>query len=357
MDSRTNPWSFFTKTTTKEGKNYKADWSISGGILSAIAASSLGHAGDITIGKLLGKGTSFTVSSCTRNDPGWEGTAVAIKIPKIRQKEDAQHVARTIHTELQLMAYDPLREDANIVQIMGYRWFPFELYPSIMVAAAHLGTLDEYLRTRGTFVGDDWNECHRLCLDVALALTSVHAEGITHGDVKPQNVLVYYSAGPNDPESIITAQLSDFSHSNFDAGQDDGPSLGTPLFSAPEVLARFYDTSDTSTATKEDLPKSDVWSFGLLAWCLVRCQASYFQDDWLVPPYDRPPRRVPFLQSRQPSFLQSLAAGMMADSEKWIDMPPNLRKAFETLLQGCLESVPRKRFAMSESSKLLDLDR
>jgi hypothetical protein len=47
----------------------------------------------------------------------------------------------------------------------------------------------------------------------------------------------------------------------------------------------------------------------------------------------------------------------MADSEKWIDMPPNLRKAFETLLQGCLESVPRKRFAMSECSKLLDLDR
>jgi len=355
MESRTNLWSFFTGTRNEGKSEHKTRWETNAGILNAVQVSGMRHFGDLTIGNLLGQGTSFTVHSCVRHAPRCEGTAVAIKRPKVPKKGTAQDVARTIYTELLLMAHNPLREDSNIVQILGYKWFPFEMYPSVLVENAHFGTLDHYLHMRGKFAGAEWEECHRLCLDVARALTSVHAQGIIHSDVKPQNVLVCLPEGPHDPDAVVTARLTDFSHSNFNIGYDDSTfQLGTPLFSAPELLSTFYDSDYKARLAKEDLPKCDVWSFGLVAWCIMTCQANFFQDDWLLPPYDRPPQRLQFILSQPADFFQSMAYRMMKNPEEFVDMPLNMRTSFAKLLKGCLEGASCRRFSMQESSRLLD---
>jgi hypothetical protein len=143
MELRTN-WSFFTGTRNEGESEHTMRWETNAGILNAAQASGIGHFGDLTIRNLLGQGTSFTVHSCTRHARHCEGTAVAIKRAKLYQKEtgNVQDAARTIYTELLLMAHNPLHEDSNIVQIFGYRWFPFEMYLSLLVENAHFGTLD-----------------------------------------------------------------------------------------------------------------------------------------------------------------------------------------------------------------------
>jgi serine/threonine protein kinase len=358
MESNTNLWSFFTGTKNTANAQDNSLWQISAGILNSILASGIRHYGDLTIGNLLGQGTSFTVHSCIRNAPYCHGTAVAIKRPRVHKGGNSWDTAKSIYTELLLMSHSPLHEDAPIVQVMGYRWFPFEPYPSVLVEKAHFGTLDDYLHLRDGFTGGEWEDCHRLCLSVARALTSVHAEGIIHGDVKPQNILVCLPEGPNDPDAVMTARLTDFSHSTFTiGGVNSHVQIGTPLFSAPESLAAFYDTASKTQLTEEDLPKGDVWSFGLVVWCIITCQASFFQDDWLLPPYDDPPQRVQFLRSQPADFLQAKACAALDDTQTFVSLPAHMYQIFAKVLRGCLEGMSDRRFTMQESSRILDFER
>ncbi|MFZ4300262.1 serine/threonine-protein kinase [Streptomyces cinereoruber] len=80
--------------------------------------------------------------------------------------------------------------------------------------------------------------------ELARALTGVHAHGVTHRDLKPQNVIL----GPDGP------RLIDF---GIARGTDDtrltatGTAPGTPGFTAPEVLLR-----------NEVSPAADVFALG-----------------------------------------------------------------------------------------------
>jgi serine/threonine-protein kinase len=115
------------------------------------------------------------------------------------------------------------------------------------------------------------------CLDVlaqaAEGLAALHAAGIVHRDLKPSNVLVEELAGGG-----VRARIADFGISRFDenvdltdeagARDDDLPPasltrtgvvVGTPMYIAPE-LAR---------GSRDALPSSDLWSFGVLAYELL----------------------------------------------------------------------------------------
>ncbi|MFF9500970.1 serine/threonine-protein kinase [Streptomyces sp. NPDC014656] len=90
----------------------------------------------------------------------------------------------------------------------------------------------------------DAEACRRLFAELALALASVHAYGVTHRDLKPQNVIL----APQGP------RLIDF---GIARGPDDtaltrtGAVPGTPGFTAPEVLLR-----------NETSPAADVFALG-----------------------------------------------------------------------------------------------
>ncbi|MFD4112237.1 serine/threonine-protein kinase [Streptomyces niveus] len=89
-------------------------------------------------------------------------------------------------------------------------------------------TLARAVRERGPFPGVT---CRRLVAAMAEGLASVHAYGVTHRDLKPQNVLLG-SQGP---------QLIDFGIARGveqTALTQDGQAPGTPGFTAPEVLTR-----------------------------------------------------------------------------------------------------------------------
>lgn len=110
-----------------------------------------------------------------------------------------------------------------------------------------------------------------LVAEVADALAAAHGVGVLHKDIKPGNVLVEVGA-----DGAPHARLGDFGSGRLlDPGQLDalgitrmgytrtvadatGPTSGTPLYAAPEVVAGQAPTT-----------RSDVYALGVLAWQLA----------------------------------------------------------------------------------------
>lgn len=86
--------------------------------------------------------------------------------------------------------------------------------------------------------------------DILQGLVYLHAKGIVHRDVKPENILTTASKWP------FTSKLADFGLSNFLGNADQLVSkVGTPYFCAREVV------TNESYGTKADL-----WSLGVVAY-------------------------------------------------------------------------------------------
>ncbi|KAM0853693.1 hypothetical protein ACQ4PT_050920 [Festuca glaucescens] len=94
----------------------------------------------------------------------------------------------------------------------------------------------------------------RVFLQLASALIYCHARGVTHRDVKPQNVLI-------DADGNL--KVCDFGLAALpESHRDDGhlhTACGTPAFAAPEVLRR----------KAYDGVKADAWSCGVILFILL----------------------------------------------------------------------------------------
>jgi len=102
---------------------------------------------------------------------------------------------------------------------------------------------------------------------LCLALSDIHAAGITHGDVKPSNFLV----------SDKLYFLSDFGLSTRTCNRVNRPPChnllsgrGTPAFRAPEIV---LNTSATS-------PASDMWSVGIILLSAIRRRIARLDSDY-----------------------------------------------------------------------------
>jgi serine/threonine protein kinase len=89
---------------------------------------------------------------------------------------------------------------------------------------------------------------------IATAMTGCHQIGVTHGDLKPDNI-----AYDETQKKIV---LMDFNMGACDTRKLD-ISLGTPLYMAPEVLLCPYTQEPYSPHT------ADIWSFGQIAFALM----------------------------------------------------------------------------------------
>lgn len=95
----------------------------------------------------------------------------------------------------------------------------------------------------------------RLCIDIGHGLRALHDINMTHGDLKPQNVLVFRE-GP-----MWIAKLCDFGHSNsFDSSKNDAVYLGTPNW-RPHWFGDSGKKHDIAT-----LQDFGLTVYGLLVW-------------------------------------------------------------------------------------------
>jgi len=101
--------------------------------------------------------------------------------------------------------------------------------PFVAMALADLGSLARYLPS-----GLPWPQAHALVDELLAALGSLHARGVVHLDLKPENALLHM--GLDQRPHVWLADLG-IARLMADPGTGDRATMGTPAFMAPEQRA------------------------------------------------------------------------------------------------------------------------
>ena len=199
----------------------------------------------------------------------WNGMDVAVKV--LHLKKLTKQEQKDFVKEIRILAL--LGKHQNIVQLYGYCLEP----PALVIEYVQLGNLnyllyyceDEDIEARMT----DGRIKKRLLVGVANGMVQLHATGIIHGDLKPQNILV---------TDDYTAKIADFGLARLRAktsasvssrvlevaSEDEVPAAcGTAAYMAPELL----------DGGKRSNEKTDVYSFGVLLNEVVQEQEPYYE--------------------------------------------------------------------------------
>jgi serine/threonine protein kinase len=165
---------------------------------------------------------------------------------------------QSVLTEFHALLHPTLLKHPNIIDFLALAWgsSPFEplhRLPVLVVEYADQGTLAD-LQVREKALPDQIK--HSLCLGIAQGLSALHQNGIVHGDVKPENILIC----SHSKETFI-AKLADFGFAIIETVEASEILIGgTRTWRAPEASA---------PVSQSLLRKTDVYSFGLLTWSVA----------------------------------------------------------------------------------------
>lgn len=165
------------------------------------------------------------------------GRKVAIKFYTHKGGLDWRLLSREVEKLVLLSA------DRYIVQVLDVGWDATP--PHYVMEFIENGSLDEYLKERGTLPVDDAVDMFR---GVATGLLHAHNKGVLHCDVKPANVLLDQDHRP---------RLADFGQSRL--SDEQSPALGTLFYMAPEQ------------ADMNAMPDArwDVYALGVLLYLML----------------------------------------------------------------------------------------
>jgi eukaryotic-like serine/threonine-protein kinase len=98
---------------------------------------------------------------------------------------------------------------------------------------------------------------------LCVAVSDCHEAGVVHRDVKPQNVMVQRSVDGARNVTLIDFGLARYLGAEVLAS--DGAASGTPFAASPDQLLLPADND----------PRNDVWSLGIVAYCLLTGRAPF----------------------------------------------------------------------------------
>jgi serine/threonine protein kinase len=174
-----------------------------------------------------------------------------------------------------------------------------------------------------------------LCLDAAMGLQVLHSCMIVHGDIKLENVLVF-----PDERRRFAAKYSDFGLALL--GADEPIYRGTGIYNAPEVHRQELEARACGSWTggrikREDLPKCDVFSFGLLAFEILNGGRRYYNLA------DTARFRTSLISREDPCNLLEQALEFLHALEIVLKIPHQLGKICDDIFRQCLSPDPMAR--------------
>lgn len=159
-----------------------------------------------------------------------------------------------IYREVVALSHPDLQGHPNIVKLLAWSHDPISLTKiPILVLELADGSLFSILQRHGS--NFPLSARYKVCHDVASGLNVLHECGLVHGDLKPENVLIF------SREGMPVAKLADFGFSISEVRPDGKSQImgGTSGWQAPEMV-------QGRRMSIPELAQADNYSFGLLVW-------------------------------------------------------------------------------------------
>jgi serine/threonine protein kinase len=185
----------------------------------------------------LGEGGQGAVWSAIRVENGQEvGSEVAIKTMLLDpNSSDERQLAALKRFNKEIEALDKLKGDKNFMQI--YDWYDeTDEIPYYAMEILNGVTLTEYFSQKNLKESD----VARMFAEIAAALKRMHAEGLVHRDLKPDNILVHDGV-PIILDFGLVKKTKAAEHSTWTQLTMDEKIHGTPLYMAPEMVHILLD--------------------------------------------------------------------------------------------------------------------
>lgn len=193
-------------------------------------------------------------------------------------------------------------EHRNIIQIYDIIETKSNLYMILEYASG--GDLFSYIQR------DECNRCESTAKlyfnQVIQALDYLHDQGITHRDIKLENMLLMSS------KQVSVVKLADFGLSRIVVEEEMMSTLaGTPMYLAPEVLRHLRDPRKPLQYTM----KVDLWSMGVSLYALLVHQFPFhkrsgkdheFYEQVITGRYSFPPRHWSAISEEARNLVKSL---------------------------------------------------
>ncbi|KAF8245666.1 kinase-like protein [Wilcoxina mikolae CBS 423.85] len=168
-------------------------------------------------------------------------------------------------SEVLILSQPPIQEHPNIINLEGVCWEikrRTEKAIPVLIFEKASWDLQQFMSvSEGKNMSID--DRLKICADIGSAILTLHAYDVIHGDIKPQNVLVF-----KDATGKTTVKVADFGYSTLAASEDLAPSATARVFlpkSRPWNAPEHHFGEFTATGAK----MTDVYSFGLLClWVL-----------------------------------------------------------------------------------------
>jgi serine/threonine protein kinase len=289
----------------------------------------------------IGKGAQFTVFKSHPRAGGLTGRGYAdlegLAVKRVNMKvfrengvdmtegDNYQMHLRNLELEIIALCHSEIRNHRNVARLMAWGRDYIDSQtpvPALFVELAEC-SMDEFLQRQST-----WHVKHQLALDIASGLEVLHKHHIVHGDMKPENVLIFKT---NDSKVRFVAKLSDFGLCTDLLGSvkniDVYSYAGTNQWNAPELQKRDMFEKFTGMTFEPSLMfKFDAYSFGFVLLSIFCCGG-----------------KIPLSSFGKPTARIEAAEALIQKTE----LPSSLKSKLCDTVRQLLDSAPSKRPKLS----------
>jgi serine/threonine protein kinase len=245
--------------------------------------------------------------------------------------------ASALYKEVAVLSHPRLRKHPNIVSLLWYDFVDLgnaTFIPALVMEKATLGSLSALLEARNA--GLDISARVDICSAITSGLLALHKADFAHGDVKPENVLMYGSA----KAGVYVPKVADFGSAIVLEPESGslGRYYGTPSRNAPEV--------GNQTAVKldrEGLLMCDNYSLGLL---IAQVMIGEWNSDWEA----KSPRVLPAIIQRYSAVRRGadIAIDAVAIFHRLLPVEPQTRCSDLSIVQQMFDPIGLEDISLAQ---------